>query len=189
MRARTVFFGCSLLGFSWFFAGCMQRPFEHDVRQSYALDTPKADPQLLDLQFFTSERIVLRREQTSRRNKLTAGRVLHRKDRKVDEIVIPAGTPGVAVAATEETITVAFSRNAKLVFERRLPDDDTDPEQLYFLRHSVNPEGQRIVEVDGRAYRVDRRGANAALMFAEWSLTRLHKRRRILPGRRIPMAG
>ena len=55
-----------LLGLLILPCACTQRLFEHDTRQSYALDAPARDPRLMDIQFFVSERIVLRREQTSR---------------------------------------------------------------------------------------------------------------------------
>jgi hypothetical protein len=100
--------------------GCSMRLFDESVRQEHMLDLPEDDPKIRELQFFVSERIVMRREAKLKKAQVKSGRLLHRKKRYVEEIVIPAGTPCIAVVADERTIKVAFAGDVVLPFVRRV---------------------------------------------------------------------
>jgi hypothetical protein len=185
MNWPTVLLTASIL-----LPGCTHRVFDESTREDYGLDLPQAHPRLKQVQFFTSERIVLRHERETKNDKLRVGRIVHRRNQTVRELVIPAGTPGISVAADERTITVAFSRDAKIVFERREEPgiEDSEATEYYGIRHQTREDGTRVLTVDGRSYQLDRRGAQARLMFAEWTVKRLRTRRRFLTGRRVHAA-
>ena len=153
-----------------------------------------------DLQYFTSERIVLEREVDSHDASLAHGRIVVRRGRLVERVIVRRGTPGVAVDWGPDWIAVSFEEGTRLVFELvhakdftapgrdREPDGfvGTDPSRTYYrLRTRQDPEGRTVVEFGGRPYEPVGESASAQLQAKRNAWTTHRFSRRVLRGQRI----
>lgn len=86
--------------------GCGKPAFTEAVRARYAL----TDQEIRRLQLFTSDEIVLRREVVEQEKTRSGNALAIRDGVKVEEVIIPARTPGVAIRVEGERILVSFSR-------------------------------------------------------------------------------
>lgn len=107
--------GCSHFTWQWPLfplAETETLPFSHDLRQAYQLN----EEDLRSLQYYLSHEITLVREATSGEMQIAQGRLVTRAGKQVEEIVIPAGTPGVAVAVGENWLDISFAPGTALRF-------------------------------------------------------------------------
>jgi hypothetical protein len=186
--------------------------FTEPMRQSYELGTHASAPTLeasLDgapkraslakLQFFTSERIVLEREVTSRDQALTRGRVLVRRGRFLERVVVRRGTPGIVVDSGPDWIAISFEAGTRLVFDLVTRDDDDMPGQerepasfsgeelpstYYQLRTQEQHDGSHVVAFDGKNYTAVDLTTQARLEVRRRTWTQRRSSRRVLRGRR-----
>lgn len=95
-------------------AGCSSFvPFTYELRSQHRL----SDDEVKDLQFYTSHQITLRREVQSEDREITPGHKLRLiSGKSVDEVVIPARTPGVALRVSKRAISVSFVDGTSLDF-------------------------------------------------------------------------
>lgn len=111
--ALTVFGGCKSLV-----------PFTHELRTEHGL----TDDEIKNLQFYVSHDITLRREIESGGRKITPGhKLLLISGKQIEEVVIPAQTPGVAVKIGPRGLAVSFQPGTAMVFgvkSSRLAMDD-----------------------------------------------------------------
>ncbi len=111
--ALTVFGGCKSLV-----------PFTHELRTEHGL----TDDEIKNLQFYVSHDITLRREIESGGRKITPGhKLLLISGKQIEEVVIAAQTPGVAVKIGPRALAVSFQPGTALVFgvkSSRLAMDD-----------------------------------------------------------------
>src|SRR5262245_56225138 len=88
-------------------------PFTHEIRDQNSLKTQD----LKNLQFYLSNRVVLRREVSSGGREITGShKLLVISGKTIEEVVIEAGTPGIAVGAGEGTLAISFEPGSSLVF-------------------------------------------------------------------------
>lgn len=89
-------------------------PFTQEARTNYKL-TPA---ELMAIQFYTSEEIVLRTGSMTKTKSAKDGELTLKTEDKVKEVIIPAGTPGKVVRVIDDNkIAVAFDETGKsLVF-------------------------------------------------------------------------
>lgn len=88
-------------------------PFTYEMRSQHRL----SDDEVKDLQFYTSHQITLRREVQSEDREITPGHKLRLiSGKSVDEVVIPARTPGVALRVSKRMISVSFVDGTSLDF-------------------------------------------------------------------------
>ena len=88
-------------------------PFTYEMRAQHRL----TDDEVKNLQFYSSHQITLRREATSEDRQITPGHKLRLVSGKnIEEVVIPAKTPGVAVRISKRTISVSFVNGTSLDF-------------------------------------------------------------------------
>ncbi|MFO0587824.1 MAG: hypothetical protein U0441_09810 [Polyangiaceae bacterium] len=88
-------------------------PFTYEMRSQHRL----TDDEVKDLQFYTSHQITLRREVQSEDREITPGHKLRLiSGKSVDEVVIPARTPGVALRVSKRVISVSFVDGTSLDF-------------------------------------------------------------------------
>jgi len=88
-------------------------PFTHELRTEHDLK----DEEVKNLQFYVSHGITLRREIESGGRQVTAGhKLLLVSGKTIEEVVIPAKTPGVAVKVGPRSIAVSFEPGTSLVF-------------------------------------------------------------------------
>ncbi|MBK8257454.1 MAG: DNA-directed RNA polymerase [Polyangiaceae bacterium] len=88
-------------------------PFTHEIRMQHRL----TDDEVRNLQFYSSHQITLRREASSQDRQVTPGHKLRLiSGKSVEEVVIPAKTPGVAARVTSRSIAVSFVEGTSLEF-------------------------------------------------------------------------
>jgi len=73
------------------------------------IDGNWSEQELKDIQFYTSDNIVLRRQVSSGQSKIVDGEIKMVNGRKVEEIIIKKGTPGVFVRKTsDKNLAISF---------------------------------------------------------------------------------
>ena len=78
-----------------------------------------SEQELKDIQFYTSDNIILRRQIRSGNSKIVDGEIKMVNGRKVEEIIIRKGTPGIFVKKTSDTnmaISFESGKDKFLVF-------------------------------------------------------------------------
>lgn len=96
-------------------AGCASTrvPLTHELRQRYQLSSDE----LRLLQYYNSHTITLRRELASQSKQVSPGhKLIVTAGRTVEEVVIEAGTPGVALEVGPSHIVVSFAEGTALTF-------------------------------------------------------------------------
>jgi len=87
-------------------------PFTHEMRVDHDL----SDDEVTQLQFYTSHDIKLRREAKSKARRIDDGTLKLRSGTKIEEVFIPANTPGVVVSVDPGAIEVSFERGTSMRF-------------------------------------------------------------------------
>ncbi len=88
-------------------------PFTHELRTEHGL----TDEEVKNLQFYVSHEVTLRREVESGGRKVTPGhKLLLISGKQIEEVVIGAKTPGVAVKVGPRAIAVSFQPGTALIF-------------------------------------------------------------------------
>jgi hypothetical protein len=183
-------------------------PFTHELRVEHSL---KPDD-LKNLQFYTSHKITLRREVDSGSRQVTGGhKLLLVSGKTIEEVVIPEGTPGVAVAIGETSLAVSFEPGTSMIFSvqgsspssavarfAEPPDPfpgnarpEPPPPTLdrfgglwsgsYFL--TVDPGGR--VPFRGTVFQAEDDASHAHLLIDAELLEAVVKRQKVLPGIRL----
>jgi hypothetical protein len=138
---------------------------------------------LQGLQFFVSRDIVLRREVDTSEHRVTSDHVYRFVDGKlVEEIRVPAGTPGVVTKVEPNRLLVSFEEEGALPFEH-LPAIDGAAIDGYRFPYKNG----RKVQYRDAFYQVIAGGIGEVretylLIDAHWG-TRFEDQRRVLPGR------
>lgn len=107
-------FAAAAAAFALCSTGCSSFvPFTYELRASHHL----TDDEIRNLQFYSSHEITLRREVQSQDRQITPGHKLRLvSGRSVEEVVIPAKTPGVATRVSPHSISVSFVSGTSLDF-------------------------------------------------------------------------
>jgi hypothetical protein len=107
---RVLLFALAVVGI----AGCtLHDPFTHGLRDKYSLD----ERDLKQIQYFLSDAILLQRELGVDELVVAEGHELKIvRDRRVEEITIPQGTPGVAVGIAPWALEISFEEGSSLTF-------------------------------------------------------------------------
>lgn len=88
-------------------------PFTHELRTEHGL----TDEEVKNLQFYVSHDVTLHREVESGGRKVTPGhKLLLISGKQIEEVVIPAKTPGVAVKVGPRALAVSFQPGTALIF-------------------------------------------------------------------------
>ncbi len=88
-------------------------PFTHELRTEHGL----TDDEVKNLQFYVSHDVTLRREVESGGRKVTPGhKLLLISGKQIEEVVIPAKTPGVAVKVGPRALAVSFQPGTAMIF-------------------------------------------------------------------------
>ena len=115
-------------------SGVNRLAFGEYLRDGYQL----SDRELRALQYYVSDDIHLRRIVESGNRSIGRGILLERNARVVDEILIQAGTPGIAVGVGNDWVAVSFEPGSYLYFSSRndgvhVVGDPGRPGDLYYL--------------------------------------------------------
>ena len=141
------------------------------------------DGELKRIQFYLSDDIVLRRELTGGRTRVVQGEIKIVNGRKVEQVVIPRGTPGTVVLQPGgNRLAVSFEQSDEqyLVF---------GPNPTMGDRYTLLASDQRprfsIVTYGGKKWRVDRDDSYATLMVDLEKANSVAVRSRTAQGRTI----
>jgi hypothetical protein len=165
---------------SWI--GCTSRvPLSKELREGIAPE------ELQQLQFYVSHEIRFRRTLTSEERDVTAGNILRiEHDQRVEEVVIPAYTPGVVLGAQNDKLMVSFEppvdgKERLLTFALT---HKWDKRTFYFF-----PDGEKDTNLNvnyaGKTYFCKKESLWAYLMIDESRASSRVKETREVSGRRV----
>ena len=113
--ALMIFAFLALVAGSLSFAGCAPQrvAFTQGIRTQYALGSEE----LKNLQYYVSGDITLQRDFRREEGEISKGHKLVTKEGgHLEEVVIPAGTPGIATEVGETSLAVSFEPGSSLMF-------------------------------------------------------------------------
>ncbi len=163
------------------FASCSDRlvPFTQDLYEEYRW----TDEDLQKIQFYLSQDILLYRTIKSGDTEITRGEIRIRDGVKVEEIVIPAGTPGVFLFSPKANrMAISFEDGDKhfLMFG---PNEKLDGR--YVLLADKWEKHQGTVTYGGSWYKVDASDAFAGLMVNLKRARKVQVKRHVAEGRTV----
>ncbi len=135
------------------------------------------------LQYFAAHRIVLERDAKSRDENVSGGRIIVRRGRLIEQVVIRRGTPGIATQWGENWVAVSFEEGTQLVFEQA--QADRSGTVLYRLQAEEGPLGALVVKFNNLGWTLASPHYNATLQVKRNAAGTRKKRRRVLRGRKI----
>jgi len=197
------------LGMLTLSTGCASMvPLTHEMRDAHDL----GKEELGGLQYYTSHDITLRREITKDGRQIHGHRLVLTSGKTVEEIVIPAGTPGVAVRIARDQLAVSFEPGTSLVFSiaeaqsleehgpvafaqpapNPFPGEHEEDEAHPFSHGSgfggsyfVNVSTSNAVRFNGRVYEAVEETLKAHLLIDSESLDDVVENRTVLSGRTL----
>lgn len=147
-------------------------------------DQKWSENELRQIQFYLSHDIVLRREATSGESRIQNGEIRIRNGRKVEEVVIPRGTPGVFLFSPKENrFAVSFEKNGDNRFLMFGPNPKLNGR--YVLLASEWEQRQGKVTYDDSAWWVDADDAIAGLMVDLKRSRQISVKSRVAGGRTV----
>lgn len=146
---------------------------------------------LSQVQFYNSEEIILARQISKEELKVAEGKVRIENGKNIEEIIIPANTPGVCELHDEKTLKVSFDtgdgKTIPFLVERR---GDMVVAGSYFKigakTWTRTDRGRKIGTLDyqGQDYQLVR-GAEARLMIDKSVLNRVKRNTHVAKGRKL----
>lgn len=153
-------------------------PMSVGLRNHYRL----REEEMKGLQYYLSDTIILRKVDRSGTRKVDYGRLIEDAGDLVDEVVVEAGTPGVARHLPGGAIEVAFEEGATLTFSPAYSSD------LYHLQGTYDYWGDErayVVEYRGGYYRALGESRHSHLLIDRQFRYEAEDQSRYLPGRRL----
>ena len=154
-------------------------------------DIEKAGVDIKQVQFYNSEEIVLARQLSKGELKVAEGKVRIENGKSIEEIIIPANTPGICELNDEKTLKVSFDtgddKSIPFLVERK---GDIATSGSYFKigakKWERTARGQQIGKVDyqGQIYNLVR-GANSRLMIDKSILNKVDRNTHVAKGRKL----
>tara|TARA_R110002072_G_scaffold281866_1_gene444544 strand:+ start:428 stop:979 length:552 start_codon:yes stop_codon:yes gene_type:complete len=155
------------------------------------LQIEKAGLDIKQLQFYNSEEIVLARQLSKGELKVAEGKVRIENGKSIEEIIIPANTPGVCELNDEKTLKVSFDKgdgkSIPFLVERK---GDMVTTESYFKigakKWIRTSKGQQVGKVDyqGQVYNLVG-GANSRLMIDKSVLNKVDRNTHVAKGRKL----
>ncbi len=143
------------------------------------------------VQFYNSEEIVLARQISKEEVKVAEGKVRIENGKHIEEIIIPANTPGICELNDEKTLKVSFDigdgKSIPFLVERK---GDVVVAGSYFkigAKQWIRTErGRKIGKLDyeGKIYNLVR-GADSRLMIDKAVLNRVKRNTHVAKGRKL----
>lgn len=143
-----------------------------------------SDAELKRIQFYTSEDIVLIRELTKGDSEIVSGEIKIRNGKKVDEVVIKKGTPGVLLfRPKEDKFAISFEAEKD---ERFLVFGASKKRRgQYRLQAKDWNRNYGKVKYEGKIYRTNSQSAYATLLVDLKRVRKTDVRSRVAKGRTI----
>ena len=155
--------------------------FTQDLRDSLRFSSEE----LKQLQYYVDGEILLRRTLMSADRSVVRGRLVTEEGRLIHEVLVKSGTPGLVLQVpSNRDIQVSFAEGTQLPFTSAR----YRPARYCLKRHNWDSDSPTDdVDFEGQTYSfVFGNRRYACLLISRKSLLELEKRRRVLPGRRIP---
>ncbi len=153
-------------------------PFTQDLYRKYDWD----DHDLKRIQFYLSEDIRLAREYTGGASEIIAGEITVIEGREMDEVFIPAGTPGVYLFSPKRNrFAISFERDGPDLYLMFGPNPKMG--DRYALLASNWSRSAGTVTYGGEKYRVSSRSAYSSLLVDLKKVARESRRSRVAGGR------
>lgn len=162
-------------------SACTQyRVVTEDMRQEYGWT--KSD--LQKMQFYLSDDVVLRQVKSGGKTEIEEGKVKVIDGKKVNEIVIEEGTPGVLLFMPKENrMAVSFEGNGDEKFLMFGPNPNYD--NRYMLLAAEWKEHAGIVTYNGNRYATDISSSLASLMIDMRDINMVKKKTHRADGRTV----
>ena len=165
------------------FAGCAPQrvAFTQGIRTQYDLGSED----LKKLQYYVSSDITLQRDFRREEREISASHKLVTKEGGlVEEVLIRAGTPGIATEVGETSLAVSFEPGSSLMFGS--PPTDRDPERKYKLSAKQWTDYYGETVYDGKTFYAVEGSGQAYLEVGVESLDAVEKKKKVLPGMTLP---
>lgn len=121
------------------------------------------DSELKKIQFYLSEDVLLTRQMTSGESHITGGKIRIENGRRIEEIRIPSGTPGVLLfKPKEKRFAVSFESNDDDLYLMFGPNPKLKNRYALLAKEWDDEQGK--IHYNGNLYDVDAKSALAALM-------------------------
>ncbi len=151
----------------------------------------KAGVDIKQVQFYNSEEIVLARQLNKGELKVAEGKVRIENGQSIEEIIIPANTPGICELNDEKTLKVSFDtgdgKSIPFLVERK---GDMATSGSYFKIGAKQwvrtSRGEQVGKVDyqGQIYNLVR-GMNSRLMIDKSVLNKVDRNTHVAKGRKL----
>ncbi|MCF8465036.1 MAG: hypothetical protein K9G41_09350 [Flavobacteriales bacterium] len=151
----------------------------------------KAGVDIKQVQFYNSEEIVLARQLNKGELKVAEGKVRIENGQSIEEIIIPANTPGICELNDEKTLKVSFDtgdgKSIPFLVERK---GDMVTSGSYFKIGAKQwvrtSRGEQVGKVDyqGQIYNLIR-GVNSRLMIDKSVLNKVDRSTHVAKGRKL----
>jgi hypothetical protein len=174
-----------------FLGGCATlTPFTHEIRQQYSL----SESSLKQMQYYISGSMTLQRDLAKGESLALPGHMLKVVNgRRVEEVIIPGRTPGVAVQTNDTMLWISFEPGHFMPFTcTELPGGNQSLKSSYhpnFANFRGNGQSGmaagRRVEYDGEWYESVFSGDVPHLLVDLRKLNRLRKNVRTVPSREL----
>lgn len=121
------------------------------------------DSELKKIQFYLSEDVLLKRQMSSGESHITGGKIRIEDGRRIEEIRIPSGTPGVLLfKPKEKRFAVSFESNDDDLYLMFGPNPKLKNRYALLAKEWDDEQGK--IHYNGNLYDVDAKSALAALM-------------------------
>ena len=155
-------------------------PFTQRLYEQYRW----TESELKQIQFYLSDNIVMRRELTGSKSEIISGEIKLIDGRKVEEIVIPSGTPGIFLFSPKDNrFAISFEEGGDERFLMFGPNPKAN--DRYVLLASDWDRRNGKVTYAGTKYLVDTNSAFAGLMVDLKKSSQISINRRTARGRTV----
>jgi len=164
-------------------AGCAPQrvAFTQGIRTHYGLGSEE----LKNLQYYASSDITLQRDFRREEGEISKSHKLVMKEGGlVEQVVIHAGTPGIATEVGETSLSVSFEPGSALVFGS--PPTDREPERRYKLSAKRWTDYYGEILYDGKTFYAVEGSGQTYLEVGVESLDAVEKKKKVLPGMTLP---
>ena len=178
-----IFSAAAILAVSLVAAGCAPQrvAFTQGIRTHYDL----GGEELKNLQYYVSSDITLQREFRREEGGISKSHTLVTKEGGlVEQVVIRAGTPGIATEVGDTALSVSFEPGSSLMFGS--PPTDRDPERKYRLLAKQWTGDAGEILYDGKVFYAVEGSGLAYLEVGVESLDAVEKKKKVLPGMTLP---
>ncbi|MDX1815068.1 MAG: hypothetical protein R3239_03830 [Thermodesulfobacteriota bacterium] len=156
-------------------------PFTQHLRNRYGLE----EGDLKKLQYYVSGNITLQRGFRREEGEISGThRLVQKEEGIVEEVFIPAGTPGIATEVGPTSLSVSFEPGRSLTFGS--PPDDRDPERKYTLSARRWEDYYGELVYDDKTYFAVQGSGHVWLEVRAESLDTVKKKTKVLPGMTLP---